>query len=102
MGDAGHTDAAAEIDLIENYLNSAKGQDMSRVQSNFAECDPGIYNRGYTAPYCKASHWNERATDISHHITLSAQDQAEGRVIEIRRCPQVPGHPKTTCTEGDF
>jgi hypothetical protein len=89
-------DKAAEIDLIENY--SGSWGDMSSVASNFAQC--GITD--YTLAYCKNSHWPQRATEINHHITLKAhEDPNDGRVFEVRRCPNT-GAPMETCEEGDF
>merc|ERR1719482_1415452 len=74
---------AAEIDMVENYDFTKRGQDMNNVFSNFAQC--GI--PAYTQPYCRASSWGAVATALHHHVTVRAiEDPTDGRVIRVYRC----------------
>jgi len=76
---------AAEIDLVENYDQNLRGQDVNNVNTNFAQC--GI--PPYTQPYCRSSSWGPVATQLKHHVTLKATvDKVDGRIINVYRCPE--------------
>mmetsp|Transcript_105289 Transcript_105289/g.307784 ORF Transcript_105289/g.307784 Transcript_105289/m.307784 type:complete len:346 (-) Transcript_105289:71-1108(-) len=93
------SEKAAEIDLVENYVQAGRGFDVDDVKSNFAKCDPTIPGMQWTAGYCKAVDWGLHATAVGHHVTLAAKEEGtEGRVVEVRHCTQ----PSSSCTAGDY
>lgn len=91
---------AAEIDLVENYDNGRLGQDVNKVATNFAQCGMnGPY--AYTRPYCHRSEWGAVATTLNHHLTVKAfEDDVDGRVIRVYRCPLPLAGSLTSCPEG--
>jgi hypothetical protein len=90
---------AAEIDMVENYDQQHRGQDVNSVNSNFAQCG----DLPYTLPYCQSSGWGAVATSLNHHVTVSAAEQgSEGRVINVYRCPQDATGSVTTCPDSSL
>eukprot|EP00927_Polykrikos_kofoidii_P068610 TRINITY_DN63956_c0_g1_i1.p1 TRINITY_DN63956_c0_g1~~TRINITY_DN63956_c0_g1_i1.p1 ORF type:complete len:319 (+),score=37.11 TRINITY_DN63956_c0_g1_i1:48-1004(+) len=91
---------SAEINLIENRNETTYGHGSNDLHSSFPSCAPD--GPAFASGYCTPLRWDAEASDIDHHITLSARDdQVDGRVFEIRHCRNTAS-PISTCSSDDF